>query len=314
MPHDRHPHHRLRVLEGPLAGATYVLRDSFVLGRSSVCDLVLLDRRVSRLHARIGQDESGRHVLFDLASGNGTLVNGHAARRRSLAPGDEIVIADCRFLYEAIPILHAAAHERVSEAAAGAPLRRRTEVIIDAPRGDGATQRLVREHAYAGDLVDDVIAYRNLAKRLVRGEPLLRRSLERFQELDERLRDPADPLGFFQFPLGARACIHATGESEGSGVDVEVVSLGVGGATIRTERPLVALDDVAHLTLDVFPEGSRGKIGFVGIAVAVAPTLCRLTFSMGSGWAERMAPTQNAKTIRLAAMRTRSFSAVETRG
>jgi hypothetical protein len=308
MSHDRHPHHRLRVLEGPLAGATYVLRDSFVLGRSSVCDLVLLDRRVSRLHARIGRSEDGGHVVFDLASGNGTIVNGQCVRRKTLVPGDEIVIADCCFRYEPIPFLHAASHERLAEPAASEPLRSRTQPVVDAP-GD----RLVRADAYRGELVDDIVTYRNLAKRLVRGEPLLRRSLERFQQLDQELRDPTDPLGFFQFPISARALIRATSHTDEEGVEVEMLALGVGGAMIRTGRPLVAVDDIAHLTLDVYPPGTRGTIGFVGVAVAVAPTLCRLTFSMGSGWSERMAPTQNAQTMRITAIRVGSLASAQMR-
>lgn len=316
MPHDRHAHHRLRVLEGPLEGATYVLRDSFVVGRSSVCDLVLLDRRVSRMHARIGQDEHGNHVVFDLASGNGTHVNGSPVRCKVLEVGDEIVIADSWFRYEVIPVLHAAPEERLAERPASVPLNRRTRAVVDSGQDDGrpaTEQHLVRDAAYDGGLVDDIVAYRNLAKRLIRGEPLLPRSLERFQELDTKLRDPDDPLGFFQFPMSARARIQATGRGDRDGANVEVVALGVGGATIRMDRPLVAIDDVAHLTLDLYPPGSRGKIGFVGIAVAVAPTLCRLTFSMGSGWCERMAPTQNAKTLRFAAVKTMSMPRLQSR-
>jgi hypothetical protein len=63
------------------------------LGRHEGCQVVLLDREVSRKHAQIRQD--GIHfVLVDMGSTNGTLVNGvriEGARR--LKDGDEIIIA-----------------------------------------------------------------------------------------------------------------------------------------------------------------------------------------------------------------------------
>ena len=49
----------------------------FVVGRGEDCDLVLDDPKVSRQHAAIVPGGPGRHVLYDLDSANGTLVNGH---------------------------------------------------------------------------------------------------------------------------------------------------------------------------------------------------------------------------------------------
>ncbi len=61
------------------------------LGRSSDCDLRLPDADTSRRHARICF-EGDQFVVRDLASTNGTLVNGERVDRRALVPGDRIQV------------------------------------------------------------------------------------------------------------------------------------------------------------------------------------------------------------------------------
>jgi pSer/pThr/pTyr-binding forkhead associated (FHA) protein len=65
--------------------------DPITLGRSSDCDLRLPDADTSRRHARIAY-ESGRFVVRDLASTNGTLVNGERIEQHPLVPGDRIQV------------------------------------------------------------------------------------------------------------------------------------------------------------------------------------------------------------------------------
>jgi hypothetical protein len=62
-----------------------------VLGRSRECDVRLGDVDTSRRHAKIVCD-GGRFVLHDLASTNGTFVNGERIERRELEPGDRVQI------------------------------------------------------------------------------------------------------------------------------------------------------------------------------------------------------------------------------
>jgi pSer/pThr/pTyr-binding forkhead associated (FHA) protein len=62
-----------------------------VIGRVSDVDLLLLDERVSRKHARIST-RAGRIVIEDLNSKNGVFVNGRRVSRQELHKGDEIVI------------------------------------------------------------------------------------------------------------------------------------------------------------------------------------------------------------------------------
>jgi hypothetical protein len=64
-----------------------------IIGRSDDCHVVVDDRQASRHHARITQTEDG-YVLEDLASKNGTFLNGQPLTVPAvLKDGDEIGIA-----------------------------------------------------------------------------------------------------------------------------------------------------------------------------------------------------------------------------
>jgi predicted component of type VI protein secretion system len=62
-----------------------------VLGRSRECEVRLPDVDTSRRHAKIVCD-GGRFVLYDLASTNGTFVNGERIEQHELRPGDRLQI------------------------------------------------------------------------------------------------------------------------------------------------------------------------------------------------------------------------------
>lgn len=64
-----------------------------ILGRNPSCDVVLSDPGVSRCHARLFFRD-GSWVLQDLASTNGTMVNGVRVGRCELRPGDHLVLGD----------------------------------------------------------------------------------------------------------------------------------------------------------------------------------------------------------------------------
>ena len=61
--------------EGPLKGQRWALSHTVVMGRESTCDVVIVDRQVSRFHARITPSPEGM-MLEDLGSKNGTSHNG----------------------------------------------------------------------------------------------------------------------------------------------------------------------------------------------------------------------------------------------
>jgi diguanylate cyclase (GGDEF)-like protein len=80
-------------------------RDQVIIGRAIEADVRLNDSRASRLHARISStlDEKTNHtshVITDLGSTNGTLVNGELITEVQLTDGDKIVIGDHLFRFE----------------------------------------------------------------------------------------------------------------------------------------------------------------------------------------------------------------------
>jgi len=86
----------LLVLEGPNLGKRlYMDQPVLLVGRDEDCDLVIVDRQVSRRHASITR-ENEQYILRDLDSKNGTFVNGQEVQRaHTLKDGDEIQIAYC---------------------------------------------------------------------------------------------------------------------------------------------------------------------------------------------------------------------------
>jgi len=68
------------------------------IGRREDNQLVIDNRRVSRLHAQVRLVD-GRFVIFDLDSAGGTWVNGQRVRQQALYPGDVISIAGVPLVY-----------------------------------------------------------------------------------------------------------------------------------------------------------------------------------------------------------------------
>jgi serine/threonine protein kinase len=90
----------LEVLDGPAAGRVFCYRgqDTFLLGRSDLAQLRLLeDVHLSRNHFRIELNPP-YCVVEDLASANGTFVNGERVMRRDLVNGDTICGGQTRIL------------------------------------------------------------------------------------------------------------------------------------------------------------------------------------------------------------------------
>ena len=62
--------------DGPLKGQRWQLSQTIVLGRESSCDVIVVDRQISRFHARLTPTPEGV-ILEDLGSKNGTHHNGN---------------------------------------------------------------------------------------------------------------------------------------------------------------------------------------------------------------------------------------------
>lgn len=84
---------------GPRAGQTFNLLEVTNIGRDPQRNEISLDdAAMSRENSRI-KLENGQFVAYDLASTNGTFVNGEKILKQVLANGDEIQIGDTSFAF-----------------------------------------------------------------------------------------------------------------------------------------------------------------------------------------------------------------------
>lgn len=92
----------LIALDGALAGKTFPLETTFLVGRGPFNHVVLDDVRISRQHAKISTEAEGM-VVYDLGSSNGTYVNDGPVKRHVLTAGDLVRFGPFRFRFEADP-------------------------------------------------------------------------------------------------------------------------------------------------------------------------------------------------------------------
>ncbi len=94
---------KLRIVDGPLAGTEFVLKNAVsVAGRHVDCAIPLPDPKVSRNHAEFLPDADGQFSIIDVGSSNGTYINGiplPPSEPRLLSGGDEIRIGQNIFRY-----------------------------------------------------------------------------------------------------------------------------------------------------------------------------------------------------------------------
>lgn len=89
----------ISILEGLERGREYHdLETPVTIGREEDNDIQLNDERVSRVHAKL-QEDQGQIILTDLNSTNGSRVNGHPVQLRVLQPGDHVQIGRCTLLF-----------------------------------------------------------------------------------------------------------------------------------------------------------------------------------------------------------------------
>jgi pSer/pThr/pTyr-binding forkhead associated (FHA) protein len=74
-----------------------ITRDVTVVGRSrELCDLMIEHASISKLQCLVARTD-GLLFIRDLASTNGTKVNGQRVTRGALLPGDELAFASVKF-------------------------------------------------------------------------------------------------------------------------------------------------------------------------------------------------------------------------
>jgi phosphoserine phosphatase RsbU/P len=84
------PDGRLQVTDSQGRRIVKLDRPVFLMGRRTTADLQLVSADVSREHAEIVRDDSGRYLLRDRASRYGSFVNGEQISERTLLHGDTI--------------------------------------------------------------------------------------------------------------------------------------------------------------------------------------------------------------------------------
>jgi predicted component of type VI protein secretion system len=92
--------YRLKGASGAVTNQTFDLGERTVIGRADDCDLRLEQAGVAGRHAEIVARE-GSLELRSLDPSAELLLNGRAVTRADLASGDEIRIANCRFVLQA---------------------------------------------------------------------------------------------------------------------------------------------------------------------------------------------------------------------
>jgi hypothetical protein len=87
--------YRLTVRQGPMPGKVFdLVKDVMTIGRDMNNDVVINDAEVSRNHGRL-TSQSGGYLIEDLASTNGTFVNGQRLiGPKLLNPGDVVGLGE----------------------------------------------------------------------------------------------------------------------------------------------------------------------------------------------------------------------------
>jgi len=93
----------LYVLNSQQAGRDYRLQAETTIGRDdATCEVILTDSQLSAEHARIRR-EGNSYVLYDLASRNGTTLNGECVQRHILSDNDVLQLGATRLIFKVVP-------------------------------------------------------------------------------------------------------------------------------------------------------------------------------------------------------------------
>jgi hypothetical protein len=122
------PEYVLRGVAGVVFGRSYHLLAPTTVGRFPGCDIYLNGQWISRQHARLRPRDYGVEVE-DLASTNGTFLNGQRVAMGIASVGDEIAFDQLRFRVDAVLPHRQSSGEAVRTGTAG---RRRRELWLAA--------------------------------------------------------------------------------------------------------------------------------------------------------------------------------------
>jgi pSer/pThr/pTyr-binding forkhead associated (FHA) protein len=300
---------QLRAIDGPLAGASWPLKKRMRLGRAADSDIQIVHDGVSRQHAHIVEVAPGEHEVVDLHSNNGTWVRSRKVERCRLSIGDEIGVVGAKFVYEEAPadaLVESSAvyavkvtsgrtlrrtmsgielgivppkHERdtvenltppvpVPAASGGSEVPERHPVVAQRPDGSD----------YTGNIISDVVEYRDLRVRQARQEALDAGAHQRFEALDRTLAQPSrdaaaegDPEAvrrqFCRFRVAFPARLRYGGQAADTTASATVLDLGAGGARVACVAHGLRVGDLVWLVIDLEMSGRSRTFVFASRVV-----------------------------------------------
>jgi hypothetical protein len=92
--------YRLKGASGAVINQSFTLGERTLIGRADDCDLRVDQEGVAGRHAEIVEEQGGL-ILRSLDPASELVLNGEAVQEASLASGDEIRIAGCRWVLQA---------------------------------------------------------------------------------------------------------------------------------------------------------------------------------------------------------------------
>jgi len=93
--------YRLKGASGPVINQAFELGSYTRIGRADDCELRIEGEGVAPHHAEIQENDDGSLLLTRRDPLSETLLNGESIQSASLASGDEIRIANCRWVLQA---------------------------------------------------------------------------------------------------------------------------------------------------------------------------------------------------------------------
>ena len=289
----------VRVVSGVLRGHVVPVHDRLEIGRASSSDIQLLSTGVSRTHAVIIPRE-GKYVLIDMLSTNGTFVAGERIAQHVLEFGDHFTIGDQELVFE---LFDEATPEVPSES--GERARRPTHpIVLPDERERDAPNPRSRDVTYPGELLADIVVYRNLRLRAVRGGSLPKPLASRLEQLDATLRSgaptPEGPAPFRRYSVEVPARIQFEGDQPRAR-EVVLVEIAVDGATCTGDFHDVELDALCWVSVHVGADGARRVVFTCRVFWARADEL-GLVFSGAPGSPEhereKKATTQKLRAVK----------------
>lgn len=231
----------IEVLAGPTKVQRFTVTRGMTIGRGPDNDIQLFDASASRRHARLNELPDGGWELVDLRSTNGTRVDGRRIRRIVLADGMEVSIGGSRLRF-GLSDRHEAALEPGTPDAID-PLEGDTNAMpVDGQPNLRLVPGLRAEEEEPEDprswsddeLLDEIMSYRTLRLRRIRGMLVDEQQRASFDELHELLTvcEVSDRRIYMRFDCSLPSRLERV---DGPPIACRIADIAVDGARVQLE-------------------------------------------------------------------------------